>query len=1355
MLAALDVFHSEFGAAGSDSTAETLAKVQTALRPCKVPNPKTLARELNRAADVADCLVSACNAAATDASDSGSGDLRSTLLLCGRCDGLAQCASAFATLIAETLSCGPRHPIHGVCLRLLGSAVRLWSIAAAALDPLADAIQESGAACGVSLVCRSSDSEVDFVVAASADHPAATWSPGPMLAVALRTAELLGLLGRHRYQAAVYAAAAHVSGVVSEATFAIRGPMPTDSGSQSSRASEGGGSEAPNNPMERAVECAVVALCGVARGQHQLGLSRLAELALDQAEAGHSDRDGVDDVTVRHVSQHELGLARASMAYGEGRDNRWPVAGCVDSAATHTPGSGRAVAALCSAGLAHVSFHAGRPQDALRHATDATRLWSVAHYQGRMEGSRPGVGLPGSPWREVAALADALHQTGRLWELRGDHRRAVHYYQRGLSLANKLPGEALKRRFEVLRARVATRRHHWEEADGLLNVSTADGGGGGATSAAGASADAAAAGDSVQVPVMTLISSGDLQLCRGREQSALDAFMAAHSMLLGKLSVTWEHGGKAAVDVGVVATGGAFAGDNGEVPGSAPGGSTSLAPADAVPLIRLLARVLSRVARVLHVRQHRQFVATGACDDAHEALRLYRAVMAGCGGPLLVHTPTGAGPALSATAGGSDLVQEVPEGVWPSLSPLGRVVWHLGFGRACLDWARCDGSVDAAWSGSAPAVSSDGACSGDELRPVATLEAARWHLERALSIAQPFQVTHLTRKIARELVVAMGPGACNPVGTAVHSQRTQMFGRLAATFGAGADLDMARVLRKRMGADEWARDSLPARLLDLFESGVGAAGAVASRQATLDALDTLPVDWSLGFVCHLPQSSEFLVMRLLPRGPRASCDACSPPCDRVMAAAMVRVPLAASSASTLGRLNTRLKAVSSAEVDVPTAGAAAMEVLQHTFAQVIAQSFAGAPKDLSKAATWTKEQKEAWWKERAVLDGKLRMWLADLQDVALGPYRVLLLGSVRDSDDSAPPACRRIKDTMSAARALRDLCEECGVSMAGQDVDADLLRVVASCAPGELSLQEAGVVAGVAAGVWAAPPPDVSSFDAPLSPLVEGCGSTQAASIRAAVMALAQAVLGCDGNACEPSCAGVAEPASASSAGPSADAQDDAPPSVTEQDIRGMKVVQLKRVGKEFGLEVGKLRKAALVTLLVSHVESIRKRHAAADAVVTDECKTNAGSAAAVDRRPVILLLSEDLQHMPWESMPCLRSSLVSRMPSLAFVLARSIAASDARTLLNGHSDHGDVPFVESGAWMGDLAPEAVGGVSGVEMARSGLHMGRMCAYGAHAALGRYIVDPGANLARTQATLKPAVRCLKSECVVGVGVALC
>ena len=43
-------------------------------------------------------------------------------------------------------------------------------------------------------------------------------------------------------------------------------------------------------------------------------------------------------------------------------------------------------------------------------------------------------------------------------------------------------------------------------------------------------------------------------------------------------------------------------------------------------------------------------------------------------------------------------------------------------------------------------------------------------------------------------------------------------------------------------------------------------------------------------------------------------------------------------------------------------------------------------------------------------------------------------------------------------------------------------------------------------------------------------------------------------------------------------------------------------------------------------------------------------------RGPTVLLLGAELQQLPWESLPCLRSSgqSITRMPCLPFVLARN-----------------------------------------------------------------------------------------------------
>lgn len=49
-------------------------------------------------------------------------------------------------------------------------------------------------------------------------------------------------------------------------------------------------------------------------------------------------------------------------------------------------------------------------------------------------------------------------------------------------------------------------------------------------------------------------------------------------------------------------------------------------------------------------------------------------------------------------------------------------------------------------------------------------------------------------------------------------------------------------------------------------------------------------------------------------------------------------------------------------------------------------------------------------------------------------------------------------------------------------------------------------------------------------------------------------------------------------------------------------------------------------------------------------------------RNPVILILDRHCQEFPWESMTCLRDQPVSRMPSMSFVLSKSLEAESVST---------------------------------------------------------------------------------------------
>jgi separase len=121
---------------------------------------------------------------------------------------------------------------------------------------------------------------------------------------------------------------------------------------------------------------------------------------------------------------------------------------------------------------------------------------------------------------------------------------------------------------------------------------------------------------------------------------------------------------------------------------------------------------------------------------------------------------------------------------------------------------------------------------------------------------------------------------------------------------------------------------------------------------------------------------------------------------------------------------------------------------------------------------------------------------------------------------------------------------------------------------------------------------------------------------------------------------------------------------VTE-DVSGLKVDEIKSRLRGLGLPVIGLKKDLVDRLrsALMKVQPLAHQGAAQAAESADRTEP-----AATKRSPVVLILDEALQRLPWESMRFLREHTVSRAPALSYVLAHGTQRplSNSRLVLNG-----------------------------------------------------------------------------------------
>lgn len=111
------------------------------------------------------------------------------------------------------------------------------------------------------------------------------------------------------------------------------------------------------------------------------------------------------------------------------------------------------------------------------------------------------------------------------------------------------------------------------------------------------------------------------------------------------------------------------------------------------------------------------------------------------------------------------------------------------------------------------------------------------------------------------------------------------------------------------------------------------------------------------------------------------------------------------------------------------------------------------------------------------------------------------------------------------------------------------------------------------------------------------------------------------------------------------------------------------------------------------------------------------------DRHPVVLVLDEELQAIPWEGMPCLRGRAVTRVPAVPFVFSALAAQWDG-----GADSRGAREISDGSSTTTTKAPSIKGQEQQMWVpSRDGIRLSR----------GFYVLDPEANLPHTRNQLGP------------------
>jgi Peptidase family C50 len=385
-------------------------------------------------------------------------------------------------------------------------------------------------------------------------------------------------------------------------------------------------------------------------------------------------------------------------------------------------------------------------------------------------------------------------------------------------------------------------------------------------------------------------------------------------------------------------------------------------------------------------------------------------------------------------------------------------------------------------------------------------------------------------------------------------------------------------------------------------------------------------------------------------------------------------------------------------------------------AAAAASDAAASTVDSSKGSNRAKAE---WWAQRADVDTAIdtvmtrvqQQWFADSGIVAA------LLGAVADA---------AVSERLTAVwLQVRTMLQQCS----GTSLSKAWLELVRVCVHG-------GDVMSV------------SDWQQLLA--IAGCDTALAADIHSIVTA----AFTCDNTTSSASHSSTADPRSSSSSssrssldcsrnGLKAAAAAAVATVPTEAELTKLTVPQLKAQLQSHGVSItGVKRKADYVQLLL---DTLQFAAAASDDAISDgddDCSSDSSSNSGSDeqhhtdakqsqqqqqqlhiaRHPVILVLGEQLQSMPFEALPCLRGHPVTRLPALPFLFTALSATWSTRSSSSSSTittvDSDDVDATSEATW---------------SPAQQGIRL--------HS--GFYVLDPEQNLPTSRATLQPALEALQ------------
>jgi hypothetical protein len=396
--------------------------------------------------------------------------------------------------------------------------------------------------------------------------------------------------------------------------------------------------------------------------------------------------------------------------------------------------------------------------------------------------------------------------------------------------------------------------------------------------------------------------------------------------------------------------------------------------------------------------------------------------------------------------------------------------------------------------------------------------------------------------------------------------------------------------------------------------------------------------------------------------------------------------------------------------------------------------------DPSKAAKMGREEKVEWWATRQALDTRLVALLRKLSRY-VGGFKALLCGDFADGSRmaSVESAVQSILGHTSTPAAAAAAAASSTATAAGTATASQVHTVV-----------NAGLLRATVLAARDLEPAELRQALAAALEQESAAGSSSSITVIDSAVGIIQShgLLGC----------GSGGGSTTNTAALSPKQQPPAAPSMAL--LVKLKVAELKRRLAELGQPTTGLKKQLVERLFDTlcgatpppsvpppetdaTTDTDSSVNTASSVVPSSLSSSSSPSSSSFRRHPVILILDERLQRLPWEGTDFLRSHPVSRAPSLAYVLARALPYRPSFSCIaETPSTAGKMSgkkFVKRAA----VAMSTVGSTDENSATDDG--SGDVVSQGVRASSGYLIVDPEGNLPRTRVALAPLVATLRGR----------